>query len=128
MAMIIQQNSDSYPIHQGLQALDLSYYENNNEVWPLTFLFLFSEMMDPTITLNSLSDAMNQFYNDLNSKFGTKLSCTKNSILDSLKKLNTKNYLKFESESFLLTKAGYDLGHKTAHTFLNHYKVSKGFN
>jgi hypothetical protein len=128
MAMIIQQNTDSYAIHQGLQSLDLSYYENNKEVWPLTFLFLFNEMMDTTVTLNSLSNAMNQFYEELNNKFGMKLSCSNKTILNSLKKLNKQNHLKFESGSFLLTKSGYELGHKTAHMFLNHYKVSRALN
>ncbi|MHA1984327.1 MAG: hypothetical protein ACW967_08220 [Candidatus Hodarchaeales archaeon] len=128
MSAITEQNSETLHFQQSPPPLNLSYYENNEVFWPLTFLFLFKEILKPTISLNYLSKAINKYYSELNKKYNTNLSCSRKSILESLEKLNKLNYLTFESGSFLLTKSGYKIGQQSAQLFINQFKIAKNLN
>ncbi|OLS16482.1 MAG: hypothetical protein HeimC3_54250 [Candidatus Heimdallarchaeota archaeon LC_3] len=128
MSIITDHNSDSLQINLTFLGLDINHFENDDNIWPLTFIFLFKDLLSSTISLKNLSTSIKRFYNELNSNYGTNLYCNEEIVFESLKDLEKQNYLKFESESFYLTDSGIDIAHKTAHQFLNHFKSALKLN
>lgn len=128
MSIITDQNSGSLQITSTFPVIITNHFENNINIWPLTFIFLFKDLLSPTISLKNLSTSMKKFYKELNSKYGTNLYCNQETIFESLKDLEKSKYLKFESGGFYLTDTGVEIAHNNAHQFLNHFKNAQKLN
>lgn len=128
MSIITDLNSDTLQINSNFLGLNINHFENDDNIWPLTFIFLFKDILSPTLSLKSLSTSMKKFYKELNSNYGTNLYCNEETVLESLKDLEKHNYLKLELGGLYLTNSGIEMAHKTAHQFLNHFKNAQHFN